>query len=154
MFEAKGRAWGSERIWAELRRPHDGAEPVFVSEKVVRRVMREGGMEVVASGRRGYGSYRGEVSAHPGNSVNRDFRAEAPNVLRLTDATEFRLPGFKCEPQRVPEEQVDRRPGAPENVQTPGLQQNRVVWGALGRTTRDIAGWGGVPWRPTGTISV
>ena len=97
IFEAKRRAWGSERIWAELRRPHDGGEPVVVSEKVVRRIMREGGMAVVYSGkRRRYSSYRGEIGAHPGNKVNRDFHAGAPNMLWLTDVTQFALPGFKC----------------------------------------------------------
>lgn len=97
LFEAKGRAWGSERLWAELRRPHDGGEPVRVSEKVVRRIMAEGGMRVAyARPARGYSSYAGEVSRHPGNLVNRDFTADAPNRLWLTDITQFSLPGFRC----------------------------------------------------------
>ena len=97
LFEAKGRAWGSERIWAELRRPHDGGEPVLVSEKVVRRVMAEGGMRVVYRRRaKSYSSYKGEVSEHPGNHVSRDFTAESPNRLWLTDVTQFALPGFRC----------------------------------------------------------
>ena len=97
LFEAKGRAWGSERIWAELRRPRDGGEPVRVSEKVVRRLMAEGGMRVAYRRRaRPYSSYRGEVSGHPGNLVNRDFSAEAPNRPWLTDVTQFTLPGFGC----------------------------------------------------------
>ena len=97
LFEAKGRAWGSERIWAELRRPHDGGEPVAVSEKVVRRIMAEGGMRVRYRRRaRAYSSYAGEIGGHPGNLVNRDFSADAPNRLWLTDVTRFTLPGFKC----------------------------------------------------------
>jgi len=97
VFEAKRAAWGSERIWAELRRPHDGGEPVLVSEKVVRRIMREEGLVVVYRKRaKRYSSYKGEVSAHPGNKVGRDFRADAPNSLWLTDITQFTLPALKC----------------------------------------------------------
>jgi len=97
VFRAKEGAWGSERIWAELRRPHDGADPVVVSEKVVRRIMREEGLVVVYRKKaRRYSSYRGETGAHPGNKVNRDFHADRPNALWLTDITQFALPGFKC----------------------------------------------------------
>ena len=97
VFHAKKGAWGSERIWAELRRPHDGADPVVVSEKVVRRIMREEGLAVVYRKKaKRYNSYKGEISAHPGNKVNRDFHADRPNALWLTDITQFALPGFKC----------------------------------------------------------
>jgi len=97
VFLAKGGAWGSERIWAELRHPHDGAEPVVVSEKVVRRIMREEGLVVVYRKRaRRYSSYKGEISEHPGNRVGRDFHADAPNRLWLTDITQFALPGLRC----------------------------------------------------------
>ncbi|MBR5260031.1 MAG: IS3 family transposase, partial [Eggerthellaceae bacterium] len=97
LFEAKGRAWGSERIWALLRNPEDGGAPVFVSEKVVRRVMAEEGLVVVYRKKaRPYCSYRGEISEHPGDKVGRRFRADAPNVLWLTDITQFNLPSFKC----------------------------------------------------------
>ena len=97
LFEAKGRAWGSERIWALLRRPDDGGDPVVVSEKVVRRIMREEGLSVAYAVRaRAYSSYKGEISEHPGNKVARDFHADAPNGLWLTDITQFSLPSFKC----------------------------------------------------------
>ena len=59
------------------------------------RVVREEGLEVVYNKRRarGYSSYAGEVSKAPENLVNRNFRADEPNRLWLTDITEFRLPG-------------------------------------------------------------
>ena len=74
------------RIWARLRRAG-----TRVSEKVVRRVMREEGLEVVYNRRRRHwSSYAGEISEAPGNLVGRDFRASAPDELWLTDITEFR----------------------------------------------------------------
>ena len=87
---ARGRGrWGYRTVWARLRRAG-----VVASEKRVRRVMREGGMEVVYARRRrrGYSSYAGEVSRAPANLVRRRFSAPEPNRPWLTDITEFRLP--------------------------------------------------------------
>lgn len=57
-----------------------GDDPVTVSEKVVRRIMREEGLAVAyAKGRARYSSYKGEISDAPENLVNRRFRAAAPN---------------------------------------------------------------------------
>ena len=58
LFEEGGRNWGYRTIWARLRR-----EGRRVSEKVVRRLMREEGLEVVYNRRRrrGWSSYEGEV---------------------------------------------------------------------------------------------
>lgn len=73
-----------------------GDDPVAVSEKVVRRIMREEGLSVAYAKRRArYSSYKGEISDAPENLVNRHFRAAAPNELRLADITEFGLPGGK-----------------------------------------------------------
>ena len=62
LFEEGGRNWGYRTIWARLRR-----EGRRVSEKVVRRLMREEGLAVVYNRRRrrGWSSYEGEVSAAP-----------------------------------------------------------------------------------------
>lgn len=94
VFEASGRTWGSERIWATLRHGLDGLPAQRVSEKVVRRLMAETGCAVVYAKkpRRSYSSYKGEVSKAPANVVKRDFHAERPNELWLTDITEFKLP--------------------------------------------------------------
>ena len=84
------RRWlGYRTIWARLRRAG-----TVVSEKVVRRVMREEGLRVVYVKRRarGWSSYEGEVSKAPDNLVGRDFHADAPDKLWLTDITEFKLP--------------------------------------------------------------
>ena len=89
LFEEGGRNWGYRTIWARLRR-----SGTRVSEKVVRRLMREEGLRVVYDRRRrrGWSSYEGEVSKAPPDLVRRDFHAPAPDVLWLTDITEFRLP--------------------------------------------------------------
>lgn len=92
-FEACGRR-GYRPVHATLR-----AAGVRVSEKVVRRIMREEGLS--ARGRRRarrWSSYAGEASEAPPNLPLRadgthDFTAPAPNVLWVTDITEFRLPG-------------------------------------------------------------
>ena len=93
IFEGSRRTWGSERIWATLRVGGDGKNPRKVSEKVVRRLMAEEGCAVIyKKRRRHYSSYAGEISKAPANLVKRNFRANKPNELWLTDITEFKLP--------------------------------------------------------------
>ena len=70
-----------------------GPEPIRASEKRIRRVMREEGLEVIYHRkRRHYSSYGGEATPAPENLAARDFRAAYPNFLWVTDITEFRLP--------------------------------------------------------------
>ena len=94
-FEAEGGARGHRTIWARLRRREI---PVIASEKVILRIMKEDGLEVPYSNKkkRCYSSYAGEIDRAPANLVKRDFHANAPNALWLTDITQFTLPGFKC----------------------------------------------------------
>ena len=94
-FEAESKARGHRTIWARLRKRE---EPVIVSEKVVLRIMKEEGLNVSYSNKkkRRWSSYAGEIGDHPENLINRDFHADAPNVLWLTDITQFTLPDFKC----------------------------------------------------------
>lgn len=88
-FEASSRTFGYRRIWASLKRGG-----IKVSEKVVRRIMRDEGMCVVRSDRpKKYCSYKGEIADAPPNHVKRRFTANAPDELWLTDMTEFALPG-------------------------------------------------------------
>lgn len=116
-FEAFGGAFGSESVWAALRRGEgepvslrdlaegDTATPVVVSEKVVRRVMREEGLvprKALQMRRRArYSSYAGERGERPANLPLRGdgthgFHAAEPGLLCVTDVTEFRLDGFKA----------------------------------------------------------
>jgi putative transposase len=97
----------AEEFWAE-----DGArgyrvvthrlrmreEPVVVSEKVVRAIMREDGLAVRRKARpKKYRSYAGETDERPKNiplndDGSHDFRADAPNEKWASDITEFKLP--------------------------------------------------------------
>ena len=77
------------------------AAPVVVSEKVVRRIMREEGLvPVQVKERRRHSSYAGETDERPANLPLREdgthgFRADAPGRLVVTDVTEFDLGGLK-----------------------------------------------------------
>jgi transposase InsO family protein len=61
IFELNHRCYGYRRICAAL-----GRQKIFISEKVVRRLMRQGGLAAATTRRRRYGSYRGEITyGHP-----------------------------------------------------------------------------------------
>ncbi len=68
---------------------------MFLSEKVVRRLMKQGGLHAARPKRRRYRSYIGEISPAPDNIINRDFHATAPNEKGLTDISEFHIPAGK-----------------------------------------------------------
>lgn len=101
-FREEGRCARGYRFVTEALRRLD--EPVVVSEKVVRGVMRERGLRVACARRpKRYGSYAGGTDEAPGNlplneDGTRDFRAGAPDEKRVSDITEFRLPG---DPRKV-----------------------------------------------------
>jgi transposase InsO family protein/transposase-like protein len=90
IFELNHRCYGYRRIQASLVR-----QDVFISEKVVQRLMRQECLVVSAPKRRRYGSYLGEISPAPENLINRDFQAATPNEKWLTDITEFQIPAGK-----------------------------------------------------------
>jgi len=100
LFGESGSTWGYRRIKAEM---DAGGEFAGASEKRVRRVMREEGLRPAYDGRRrrSYDSYdRAADEADPDRPPNaplradgtHDFSAPAPNVLWVTDVTEFALP--------------------------------------------------------------
>ncbi|WP_152530726.1 IS3 family transposase [Paraburkholderia dilworthii] len=90
IFERNHRCYGYRRISAALI-----THQLLISEKVVRRLMRQEGLIAATTRRRRYGSYRGEISPAPENLINRDFRAAAPNQKWLTDISEFQIPAGK-----------------------------------------------------------
>jgi transposase-like protein len=73
IFELNHRCYGYRRMRAAL-----GRQQVFISEKVVRRLMRQEGLAAATTRRRRYRSYGGEIGPAPENLINRDFRAVAP----------------------------------------------------------------------------
>jgi transposase InsO family protein len=66
-----------------------------VSEKVVRRLMREECLVVYQKRRRKYNSYKGEISPAVENKLKRNFSADKPNCKWLIDITEFAIPSGK-----------------------------------------------------------
>nr|WP_306467914.1 IS3 family transposase [Gardnerella vaginalis] len=77
--------YDSPRIWLALR-----TKGIKVSEKVVRRLMKEELIEVrYARRKRRYSSYIGEITPACSNIVNNNFHADSPNKIWLTDITEF-----------------------------------------------------------------
>lgn len=113
VFKESKRRYGSQSVWAKLREG-DGAPvrateladaalatPVVVSEKVVRRIMREEGLvPVQVKPARRHNSYKGEIDERPANlplqeDGTHDFRAGSPGTLVVTDVTELELDGFK-----------------------------------------------------------
>lgn len=90
IFERNYRCYGYRRMQGSLAK-----QSVNLSEKVVRRLMRQQSLIPIARRRRRYGSYMGEISPAPDNLLNRDFSASAPNEKWLTDITEFQIPAGK-----------------------------------------------------------
>ncbi|WP_240472470.1 IS3 family transposase [Haliea salexigens] len=90
IFESNHGTYGYRRIQASLAR-----QQVFISEKVVQRLMKQESLHALRPKRRRYRSYIGEISPAPENIINRDFHAVAPNEKWLTDISEFQIPAGK-----------------------------------------------------------
>lgn len=88
-IESKER-YGYRRIHAVMKTNN---KPV--SEKVIRRLMREEDLSVRRIKRKKYNSYQGEITPAVENVINRDFHAKKPNEKWLTDITEFHIPAGK-----------------------------------------------------------
>lgn len=90
LFKENESRYGYRRICRCLVK-----EGIGVSEKIVRRVMRQEGLTVKISKTKKYNSYKGEISPAVPNLVERNFHAANPNELLLTDITEFAIPAGK-----------------------------------------------------------
>jgi transposase InsO family protein/transposase-like protein len=90
IFTGAHRCYGYRRIHAVVRR--DG---VSVSEKVIRKIMKEECLRVPHVKKKKYNSYMGEISPEVENIINRDFNADQPNSKWLTDITEFSISAGK-----------------------------------------------------------
>ena len=67
-----------------------------LSEKAVRRLMKQEGLIVAKLKRRRYGFYLKEISPAAENLLGRDFTTAAPNKKWLTDSSEFQIATGKC----------------------------------------------------------
>lgn len=100
-FEASRRIYGYRRVCASVRSGADGGVPENISELQVRRAMRTGCMVARRTRKKlKYDSYAGEPDERPANMPlqvggTHDFFAPAPNILAVTDVTEFKTGGTK-----------------------------------------------------------
>lgn len=89
-FNRNYRCYGYRRIWYSLRR-----FGTRISEKIVRRIMRQEKLYAYYPRKRRFCSYCGEVSPEVPNLLQRNFQATEPNQKWLTDITEFAIPAGK-----------------------------------------------------------
>ena len=90
IFQENRGVYGYRRIYLALKR-----EGVILSEKIIRRIMKEEELTVLLSKKRKYSSYLGEITPEVENIVSRDFHADQPYEKLLTDITEFAIPSGK-----------------------------------------------------------
>ena len=90
-FENSKRRYGYKRVHLELK-----GMGVRVSAKRVMRLTARHGLAPLFKSAKRYSSYKGEPAKAPKNLVNRDFHAERPNMLWVTDLTEFSIPAGKA----------------------------------------------------------
>lgn len=86
LFQSNKARYGYRRIHQLMKN-----SGLILSEKVVRRIMKEESLFVYCKRRRKYSSYAGEITPNVENLLNRDFFATKPNQKWLTDITEFSI---------------------------------------------------------------
>lgn len=89
-FTDSNASYGYRRIHLDVK-----AANITLSEKVIRRLMKEENLMVKSIKKKKSSSYMGEISPAVENIVKRDFHAEKPNMKWLTDITEFHIPAGK-----------------------------------------------------------
>ncbi|WP_414150892.1 IS3 family transposase [Acetobacterium carbinolicum] len=90
IFVENHSCYGYRRLYLELK-----SKGKMISEKVVRRIMKEEQLVAPCKKKRKYSSYKGEISPAVKNIIARDFHATTPNTKWLTDLTEFHIPAGK-----------------------------------------------------------
>lgn len=90
IFHASKSGYGYRRVYYALKNSGH-----TISEKVIRRIMKEENLIVLSIKKKKYSSYLGEISPAVENIINREFKAEKPNQKWLTDITEFHIPAGK-----------------------------------------------------------
>ena len=89
-FDESSSRYGYRRIHSSLKN-----DEFTVSEKVIRKLMKEEKLIVPNVKRKKYNSYKGEITPAVPNVIERNFHAEQPNIKWLTDITEFHIPAGK-----------------------------------------------------------
>ena len=87
LFLDNYECYGYRRIKESLFKEHG----IRISEKVIRKLMKEFKLIVYVPKKAKYSWYKGEISPESENIIKRDFKANEPYSKSLTDITEFSL---------------------------------------------------------------
>lgn len=90
IFLKNYKEYGYRRIHAVL-----SEMGIHISEKRVRRIMKQEELKVYQKKEKKYASYAGEITPAVPNLLERNFHADQPNQKWLTDITEFSIPAGK-----------------------------------------------------------
>jgi len=90
LFHKNDSSYGYRRIHALLKK-----QDIIISEKIVRRIMKENHLVVKIKKTKKYSSYMGEITKAAENLINRNFHSDRANHRILTDITEFSIPAGK-----------------------------------------------------------
>lgn len=90
-FENSKRGYGYKRVHLELK-----SMGIVASAKRIMRLTARHGLAPLFKSAKRYSSYKGEPAKAPKNLANRDFHAERPNMLWVTDPAEFSIPAGKA----------------------------------------------------------
>jgi putative transposase len=82
VFDENYQVYGARKIWRQLNR-----EGITVARCTVERLMSANGLAGRIRGRRARTTIPADVAARPGDRVERQFRATAPNQLWIADIT-------------------------------------------------------------------
>lgn len=82
VWQENHRVYGADKVWRQLNR-----EGVMVARCTVERLMRAQGLQGVRRGKRLRTTIADEAASRPMDRVNRQFRAERPNQLWVSDFT-------------------------------------------------------------------
>lgn len=80
VFDANYQVYGARKIWRQLNR-----EQIAVAKCTVERLMARMGIAGRVRGRKKRTTIPGDVATRPGDLVERQFRATAPNQLWIAD---------------------------------------------------------------------
>src|SRR5690625_4585786 len=85
VWDRSKQRYGARKVWKELHR-----EGQFVARCTVERLMRRAGLQGVTRGGKKVTTIPDEAADRPMDLVNRDFTAEKPNTLWVSDLTYVR----------------------------------------------------------------
>jgi putative transposase len=94
VWQANMRVYGADKVWKQMNR-----ERIAVARCTVERLMKQLGLRGVMRGKRVRTTIADAAAARPLDRVNRQFRADRPNQLWVSDFT-YGTPSQRSPPVR------------------------------------------------------